>query len=421
MCSFCFVFDRHIVIRPHWLHRSKEHSVGFQARLPSFSDKNHPHTPVIFFVNENSGGQYGKKIYRQLLRKLNPRQVFLLKDDTTIVNALNIYSSLPNLRICALGGDGTAAWIVGRLAEVYRSNQNPPMTVYPLGTANDLSLILSWGTRYEAKKLFSLLIRIPQAQLISVDRWKVHIEQLDAASLSSSASQSSVSTGSKMSRPFKRLLDPPKFVRENDRVSYQNHRDLPNTYFINYMSFGLDAAIALEFHNERLQDPLKFSSPLKNKLMYFNQSCKYLNDFSRSKMWSLHSYIRLICDDKDLTDAIRYCHTLLFLNIPAYASGTNPWGNSSTDAATTSDRFVQQDFSDGMIEVVGLSATRMASLQIGFHGNRLAQCRRVRLELNSSMTAQMDGEPFYLSDSIAVNITYAGQGLVLRNETNMDL
>jgi hypothetical protein len=32
------------------------------------------------------------------------------------------------------------------------------------------------------------------------------------------------------------------------------------------------------------------------------------------------------------------------------------------------------------------------------------------------MTAQMDGEPFYLPESVAVNVAHAGQVLVLRNE-----
>jgi hypothetical protein len=32
------------------------------------------------------------------------------------------------------------------------------------------------------------------------------------------------------------------------------------------------------------------------------------------------------------------------------------------------------------------------------------------------MTAQMDGEPFYLPESVAVNISHAGQVLVLKNE-----
>jgi len=239
------------------------------------------------------------------------------------------------------------------------------------------------------------------------------------------------------------------------------------------MSFGLDAAIALEFHDRRTRDPKKFSSPLKNKLMYLNESRKYLHDFARSKMWNLSSYIRLICDGENLTDSIKNCHTLLVLNIPGYASGTNPWGKTSnnslsspsiiiqkdsdsfeqistssveladlpanthevyelitlndcsndqinspsiTTANNSTGRFDRQDFGDKKIEVVGLSTTHMATIHIGFRGLRIAQCSQLRIELFCPMTVQMDGEPFYLPESVAVNITHAGQVLVLRNE-----
>jgi hypothetical protein len=240
------------------------------------------------------------------------------------------------------------------------------------------------------------------------------------------------------------------------------------------MSFGLDAAITLEFHDRRKRDPAKFSSPLKNKLMYLNESRKYLNDFARSKMWNLSSYIRLICDGEDLSESIRNCHTLLVLNIPGYASGTNPWGKSSNNPSTSSQtiiiqkdcdsyqeistssieiidypanthevyelvtlndcpndqiniptttifsnptgRFDRQEFGDKKIEVVGLSTTHMATIHIGFRGTRIAQCSQLRVEICCPMTAQMDGEPFYLPESVAVNITHSGQVLVLRNE-----
>jgi hypothetical protein len=273
-------------------------------------------------------------------------------------------------------------------------------------------------------------------------------------------------------RTFLSLFTHPKFIRDTQRPSYQNHRTLPNTRFINYMSFGLDAAIALEFHDRRIRDPTKFSSPLKNKLMYLNESRKYLNDFARSKMWNLSSYIRLICDGENFTDSIKNCHTLLVLNIPGYASGTNPWGKTSTNSSSPSiniqkdsdsfeqvstgsvdsidlpanthevyelitlndcsndqinssptttvnnstGRFERQDFGDKKIEVVGLSTTHMATIHIGFRGIRIAQCSQVRIELCCPMTAQMDGEPFYLPEFVAVNITHAGQVLVLKNE-----
>ena len=419
---------------------------------------------MLLFINKRSGGQSGEKIYRKLLRLLNPRQVFLLENDRTIIHALDIYSSLSNVRICVFGGDGTVGWILGRLAESYLSLNNPPVCVCPLGTGNDLSRVLSWGEQYDPKRLLSTLTQIPQAQAIALDRWQVTIEQLDPTA------SSSTPTGGRPSPP---VLNHPKFIRDTKRASFQNHRSLPNTRFINYMSFGLDAAIALEFHDRRSRDPAKFSSPLKNKLMYLNESRKYLNDFARSRMWNLGSYIRLICDGENLTHLIQNCHTLLVLNIPGYASGTNPWGKTSmasllqTAASIQKDsdsfeqistssvdladmpanahdvyelvtlnecsidpinastrttpgplttRFERQDFGDKKIEVVGLSTTHMATIHIGFRGTRIAQCSQLRVDLCCPMTAQMDGEPFYLPESVAVNITHAGQVLVLRNE-----
>lgn len=448
--------NRNIIVRPQWLTRFNGSRTGFQARLPSntIEDKpgsnSFPYTPVIMFINQRSGGQVGDKIYRELIRKLNPRQVFLLENNDTITRALEIYSSLPNVRICVFGGDGTVGWVLGRLAEIYPSGNNPPVGICPLGTGNDLSRVLAWGEQYDPKFLFQTLISIPQAQVLPLDRWGVQLEQLDGTTLSVSVQQCQ-STSAQIKSTLELLFKHPKFVHESNRTYYENYQKLPNTRFINYMSFGLDAAIALDFHDDRTRDPSKFSSPLKNKLMYLNESCKYLNDFARANMWNLASYIRLLCDDHDFTDAIRDCHTLVILNIPGYASGTNPWGQSSSTSlfeqntnqpstyeittgfadekstnsigtwdpsvcTISSNEFHEQDFGDRKIEVLGLNTAHMAAIHIGFRGKRIAQCKQLRVELNSPMTAQMDGEPFYLPASVAINITNADQVLILQNQ-----
>jgi diacylglycerol kinase (ATP) len=422
--KYIFIFvNRDIIVRPQWLSRSNESSTDFKARVPlNSSNNNFPYTPVIAFINKRSGGQIGEKIYRELLRRLNPRQIFLLENNDTITHALEIYSSLPNIRICVFGGDGTVGWILGRLAEAYPSGNNPPVSICPLGTGNDLSRVLFWGEQYDPKQLFQTLLKIPLAQTVALDRWQVQLEELDASALVSST-RLYCETGLPIDQIFKTLFNDPKFARETNRACYENYQKLPNTRFINYMSFGLDAAVALEFHDQRTRDPSKFSSPLKNKLMYLNESCKYLNDFARANIWNLSSYIRLICDGQDLTDALNKCHTLIVLNIPGYAAGTNPWGNSSSESSidffgsfsNTETCFDRQDFGDRKIEVVGLNTAKMAAIHVGFSGYRIAQCHQLRIELSCSMTAQMDGEPFYLPSSVAININHAGQVLVAKN------
>ncbi|CAF1144510.1 unnamed protein product, partial [Rotaria sordida] len=184
-------FDRNIIVRPQWLHRSNQSSSGFRAGLSSHSTdscstlNSFPYTPTLVFINKRSGGQNGEEIYRKLLQKLNPRQVFLLESDATIVNALDIYISLPNTRICVCGGDGSVSWFLSRIAEVYSSNNNPPVAICPLGTCNDLSRVLAWGGHYNSKQLLPTLLKIPQAQVVPLDRWQVHIEHIDLPNLTS--------------------------------------------------------------------------------------------------------------------------------------------------------------------------------------------------------------------------------------------
>jgi hypothetical protein len=161
--------NRNIIVRPQWLSRSSESSTSFKATVPLQSANNNsksnsfPYTPVLAFINKRSGGQIGEKIYRELLRKLNPRQIFLLENNDTITHALQIYSSLPNIRICVFGGDGTVGWILDRLAEAYPSGNNPPVGICPLGKGNDLSRVLAWGEQYDPKRLFETLLQNPSS------------------------------------------------------------------------------------------------------------------------------------------------------------------------------------------------------------------------------------------------------------------
>ncbi|CAF2776644.1 unnamed protein product [Rotaria sp. Silwood2] len=431
-------FFRNIIVRPQWLRRVVDSPVGFRAELTDGLDTNDVlPTPVIFFINKLAGGQKGEKIYRKLVRLVNPRQVFLLENDATIIQALNIYSSLVNIRICACGGDGTVGWVLSRLIDVFPSLENPPVSIYPLGTANDLSRVLGWGYQYDPKRLLRVFTQIPHAQTLSLDCWQVKFETLEMTSTGSNQEN----TVADRRRHF--FLYHPKFVRNTNQLKYENHLKPVNRYFFSHISFGLDAAIALDFHVRRTGDPSKFTSPLKNKILYLNESRKYFKEFFFSGAWNLGLYMRLFCDGQDLTDSIRSCHTLVLLNSSGYASGTNPWirtltnrnntsaiiqrddnsfketstnSNIQIDTSTHTRRFNRQDCSDRKIEVLELNTTQMGLIHLGFKGHRIAQCNQVRLELSRPISVQMDGEPFYLVEPTTVNIIYAGQVSVLRND-----
>ena len=57
---------------------------------------------------------------------------------------LDMYKKVPNLRILACGGDGTAGWILSTIDSL-AITPPPPMAVLPLGTGNDLARTLNWG------------------------------------------------------------------------------------------------------------------------------------------------------------------------------------------------------------------------------------------------------------------------------------
>ncbi|UJR32424.1 hypothetical protein I4U23_019886 [Adineta vaga] len=403
-----------IVVRPQWLRRVTNTHSHFRAQMPGQSEANGVTlTPVIFFINKLSGGQKGQQIYRTLVRLLNPRQVFLLENDATITQALQIYSSLNNTRICICGGDGTVGWVLSHIADMFPLSTNPPAGIYPLGTGNDLSRVLGWGDQYSSTRLFQILTQIVPAHPMALDRWKIHIETLEP-------NASNVQSENIRQRCFS-FMEHPRFIRNGDLPLYENHRTPINSFFFNYISFGLDAAVVLDFHARRTRDPSGFTSPLKNKLVFISESRKYFNDFAFGIAWNISSYLRLICDGEDFTDSIRSCHSIVLLNTRGFGSGTQPWGRTATTTtaiatATTINYFEAQDFGDGKIEVLGLNTRQMALIHVGFRGTRIAQCSRVRIELSHPMPVHMDGEPFHLAGSTAIDIKHAGQVMVLSND-----
>ena len=199
------------------------------------------------------------------------RQVYDLSVDGP-KPGLQLFKNVANARILACGGDGTVAWVLSAIDEVFlgsrpqemqpvegedekkvdrkglrnrrqrRQNSKPhakkpsfrtlqqrqylpPVAVLPLGTGNDLARSLGWGGGYAGERVSDILSEVAQAHVTLLDRWVVEV--------------TSKKSGAVLGR--KRVLN-------------------------NYLGVGMDAWIAKKFHSLREAMPHQFGSQLQNKM-----------------------------------------------------------------------------------------------------------------------------------------------------------
>ncbi|GFT44074.1 eye-specific diacylglycerol kinase [Nephila pilipes] len=321
--------------------------------IPSSTSK-----PLLVFINPKSGGNQGSKLLRTFQWLLNPRQVFDLTEGGPAIG-LDLYKRVPNLRILACGGDGTVGWILSVLDDL-KVSSSPPIAVLPLGTGNDLARSLGWGGGYTDEPLTKILSNIEDGEIVKLDRWFLNISPNPKADLSNCE---------------------------------EGKKTLPLNVVNNYFSLGVDARIALEFHEAREARPGKFNSRFRNKMFYGQAGGK---DLIRRKYKDLTNYVTLECDGQDMTSKLKEMkvHSILFLNISNYGGGTKPWGTSGLG------QFQPPSTDDGMIEVIGLTTYQLPLLQAGGHGSSIAQCKKAKLVTSCTIPVQVDGEPCRLLPSI---------------------
>lgn len=263
---------------------------------------------VIAFVNSTSGGGKGDEIYKTLQTHLGNEYVIDLHScgpGNMPEDTLLKYAHDPFVRVLACGGDGTCGWIYSSLDQVWSTilgnkglvhtsqyKDHLPLAIMPLGTGNDLSRQYHWGPSFQNHmKEKSMISAVESAKLRCLDRWrclimpmsrwgekeKEFIPQIlaerNASDVRDGTERTSVTSLVELEKVMGDETDKSpkkgnKFVTESNQPSTQYYDGL----FCNYFSLGFDATVLYLFHCEREENPGKFSSPLKNKLVYVEKS-----------------------------------------------------------------------------------------------------------------------------------------------------
>ncbi|XP_049851808.1 diacylglycerol kinase 1-like [Schistocerca gregaria] len=131
---------------------------------------------IIAFVNGKSGGRLGLRLYTKLQCLLGMDHVFDLGDGGP-EEGLKKYRDEKGLTIVACGGDGTVGWVLSSIDNV-EFRYKPSVVPMPLGTGNDMSRVLEWGSSYSDASLIDWLDSILDAIGMNFDRWVVDSREL---------------------------------------------------------------------------------------------------------------------------------------------------------------------------------------------------------------------------------------------------
>ncbi|CAJ0609335.1 unnamed protein product [Cylicocyclus nassatus] len=333
-----------------YIKRVAKRTVIDEVVLPEQTD----FKPIIALVNTICGSCTGKIVYRTFLRHLHPKQVIDVQKDNIKAALQWIENSEANVRLVVAGGDGTISIVLETLEEFQKK---APMAVLPLGTGNDLSRVLGWGSGTDGDlDMLQYLSDVHAADVQMVDRWKITI---------------------KSKNQFGR-----RTVIKNMKMS-------------NYVSIGVDASVTLGMQKTRKSIPRALSSRLLNKLLFFSFGTKDV--FARTCK-GLNNNISLYLDDQLVE--LPEIEGIVFLNIQCWGAGVQPWKYADEDRP--------QKVDDGVFEVFAVTSSfHIAQMQVGLASPLfIGQARKavVVTRNGSKLPMQCDGEAwmqtrceFYLS------------------------
>uniref|UniRef100_A0A183I2M4 Diacylglycerol kinase n=1 Tax=Onchocerca flexuosa TaxID=387005 RepID=A0A183I2M4_9BILA len=319
--------------------------------------------PLFVIVNPISGGAEGFAILHTFRKLLHPVQVINIQriGIGTALRWINMYPEI-DCRIIVAGGDGTVSLALDALNELQRKL---PVAVLPLGTGNDLSRTLGWGSGHEGLLDFFEICRdMRNAKTVKLDRWTVDIIH-------------------------KRQLG---IRAKNKRFS-----------MVNYVSVGVDACVTYGMQSTRDNIRKIVSSRFLNKVLFFTFGTK---DVLEHACANLDRKIELTVDG--IVIPLPPIEGLIILNIPFWGAGVRPWV----------DLFSPQAIDDRKFEVFAVrSSFHIAQMQIGIsQGISLAQGSTLKLRIfGTTLPVQCDGEAWLQSPGV-MNISHKDQALMLIHE-----
>lgn len=174
-------------------------------------------------------------------------------------------------------------------------------------------------------------------------------------------------------------------------------------YFCNYLSVGIDAEIELEFNEARWKNPERFATQSGNIVAHAGLGARKLLIGQKRRIKDFVNQLEVDGKPVDIPPAAQ---SLIFLNIPSYAAGVQPWGRPNPSGRRNSE-FSQSMVNDGSLEVMALVGLHhFVGTRVGIPAVRLAQGTTIHFRVTKcaskrqgrvwpgAIPMQADGEPW---------------------------
>mmetsp|Transcript_130894 Transcript_130894/g.407024 ORF Transcript_130894/g.407024 Transcript_130894/m.407024 type:complete len:271 (-) Transcript_130894:451-1263(-) len=209
----------------------------------------------------------------------------------------------------------------------------------------------------------------------------------------------------------------------------------------NYLGIGVDAAVALDFHQMRERSPHLFVSRLVNKIWYAKSGTVH---FFRRACSDLGSKITLECDGVKI-DVPPHIEGVVVLNINSFGGGSDLWGSAggacpreeegegSSSEDSDADELregaelgpldsslsrARQSMQDKRLDVVGVHGSfQLGAAQVGLYSAvRLAQASHVRITNREPLPVEVDGEPWLFARNGEIEVNFKSQAFMLARQ-----